>query len=371
MLLGKRRVALCFLFVVSLDLFRKFIFKLYARPVVAPTSMWKEGCAPQCRTFKKEMSIVFRHAKRKCTELSEELHDCLLLDSPTPFVRYIVETVLGSPLDGSCVKPDCKFSTTYDEEGRAWGNDWPPFGYAMMGRGRLLNFYASIVEVSRNEIPGEILELGVWRGGGMMLASAVNMESDIKRGIHCFDAFDNIKEYNAADAFLSVKEQDVRNWFQQLGVMNEYVHFHVGLFKDTVPLWNPEKKIAVLRIDGNFYDSYQDAMYYLYGSVSVGGIIIFDDVISHPSVAQFWNDFKNEQGLEITLNQIDAQSAWFRKPSEITLNWKYFRAPQDANKETFRQKCPEHVLKKTFGSCHASWQEDFLNTKLNSKPKNQ
>ena len=356
MRLSIRRIAvLIFFSIASLVLFRELIFNLYARPVIAPASLWKEGCTPQCRNFKKRMSMVSRHAKRKCIELSVETHDCLLLGSPSPFVRYIVEAVLGSPLDGSCVKPDCKFSMTYDEEGRAWGNDWPPFGYAMMGRARLLNFYASIAEVNRKEIPGEILELGVWRGGGMMLASAANIESDMKRGIHSFDAFDNIKEYNAADAFLSVKEEDVRYWFEKLGVMNEYVYFHVGLFKDTVPRWNPQQKIAVLRIDGNFYDSYQDAMYYLYGSVSVGGIVIFDDVINHPSVARFWNDFKNEQGLEITLNQIDAQSAWFRKPSDVTLDWKYFRAPQDANRENVRQECPEHIREKTFGRCHASW----------------
>jgi len=67
-----------------------------------------------------EHSVLTR--KQKINELSEESHDCLLLGSPSPFVRYIVEAVLGSPLDGSCCKPDCKFSTRYDEEGRAWGN---------------------------------------------------------------------------------------------------------------------------------------------------------------------------------------------------------------------------------------------------------
>ena len=78
----------------------------------------------------------------------------------------------------------------------------------------------------------------------------------------------------------------------------------MGLFQKTVPLIESDpllSKIAVFRIDGNFYDSYADALYYGYEKVPVGGIVIFDDVFSHAAVMRAWLDFKGDQGLSETV----------------------------------------------------------------------
>lgn len=118
------------------------------------------------------------------------------------------------------------------------------------------------------------------------------------------------------------------------------------MFKDTVPAFNkafPGTKIAVLRIDGNYYDSYQDALYYLYPHVPVGGIIIFDDVMSHSSVEECWKDFKRDYQLSEELIQIDNQGAWFRKAKQITINWSLFRAPKDANKNVASLNVPHYT----------------------------
>ena len=91
----------------------------------------------------------------------------------------------------------------------------------------------------------------------------------------------------------------------------------------------------MLRIDGNFYDSYQDAFYYLYDLIPVGGIIILDDANKfHPAVLRFWSDFKKEQKLPEDLVPIpnDSLGMWFRKEKLIEIDFKYFRPPQDANK---------------------------------------
>ena len=110
----------------------------------------------------------------------------------------------------------------------------------------------------------------------------------------------------------------------------------------------------MLRVDGNFYDSYQDAMYYMYESVPLGGIIIFDDVLSHRNVMRFWKHFKQEQGLVEKLVRIDGHSAWFRKKQEVVLDWKYYRAPQDVNKGD-NPRCPPHIV-----ACHPSWPVSVL-----------
>ena len=203
----------------------------------------------------------------------------------------------------------------------------------MVGSTRLDNFRAAIEEVDRTGISGCIVELGVWRGGAMVLAAAVTEESENKRDLHLYDAFESIPGYHKAQNFLSVSVEDVRNAFHLFDVMRENIYFHKGLFKDTVPAWNKTNAIAVLRIDGNFYDSYQDALYYMYESVPVGGIVIFDDIFSHESVKRCWSDFKTDHGLTEDLNRIDVHAAWFRKEIDVKIDMSRMRAPKDANIE--------------------------------------
>ena len=63
-----------------------------------------------------------------------------------------------------------------------------------------------------------------------------------------------------------------------------------------------QKGIAVLRIDGNFYESYQDALYYLWELVPVGGFVIFDDYVegkNAPWLGHFWAELKRAHGLRL------------------------------------------------------------------------
>lgn len=87
----------------------------------------------------------------------------------------------------------------------------------------------------------------------------------------------------------------------------------------------------MLRIDGNFYDSYQDAMYYLYEYVPVGGFVIFDDYFTHPPAQRFWADWKRDQGAPEELTRIDHHSGYFRKTMEVQVDMARMHPPQDAN----------------------------------------
>jgi len=85
-------------------------------------------------------------------------------------------------------------------------------------------------------------------------------------------------------------------------------------------------------VDGNFYDSYQDAMYYLYDRVPVGGYVIFDDIFSHPHVMRFWKDFQSDQGVAETLHRIDLHSGYFHKTRAVAVDKSRMRSARDANK---------------------------------------
>lgn len=270
---------------------------------------------------------------------------CLLWTEPSPYLDIVCKAVLGFPRFGKCGPGGqaCTKIEPYNVRERKYGNDWPPTGFTMVGRERLENFRSAIEEVNRNKIPGAIVEMGVWRGGAMIMAAAVQEEYErnggtIARRLFLFDAFDEIPKdaYGEESSYLFNTQKDVMDAFESFGLNNTNVYYKKGLFRDTVPTIQSDhllsEGIAVLRVDGNFYDSYQDALYYGFEKVPVGGIVIFDDVMSHPAVMKAWIDFKEDQGLSEDLNRIDTHSAWFRKESDVKINMNKMKPSQDINK---------------------------------------
>ena len=113
----------------------------------------------------------------------------------------------------------------------------------------------------------------------------------------------------------------IRDRYKALGAN---VEFHKGLFERTAPAWNAvaadDRRVAVLRVDGNFYSSYRAVMYAMYERVPVGGIVILDDVMSHRNVMRFWLDFVQAYNMPEKLTRIDKHSAWFMKQREVRLD---------------------------------------------------
>jgi Macrocin-O-methyltransferase (TylF) len=263
-------------------------------------------------------------------KLELEPEQCLIYEKPSPYIELLMRTVVGFPNHGKCAGI-CDGLYPYDATERKYGNDWPPYAFTMIGQQRLENFRAAILEVNRNKIPGAIVELGVWRGGAVIMAAAVSKEAGVPRDIWVVDAFEDLppETYGAASKYLFTSEAGVRENFNSFYVNDpERVHFLKGMFHITAPvLGGAVSSIAVLRVDGNFYDCYQDVMYNLYEKVPVGGIVIMDDVFSHPGPLQFWLDFRNDQGLTEKMIRIDRHSGWFRKERVVPLDITKIRPP--------------------------------------------
>jgi len=213
---------------------------------------------------------------------------------------------------------------------RLIGRDWPAHGVTMVGHARLHNVRHCLERVVAANVPGDFVELGVWRGGASIYARAVlNVLGQRERSVRLFDAFGRIPGYGPATEFLAVTQQDVVSNFETYG-LEEGVHYHAGLFNDTLPRFYHEYKdhyqarIAVLRIDGNFYESYQDALYYMWEFVPVGGFVIFDDYVEgkhSPWLGHFWSEFKRAHGLREQLLAIDWTSSFFQKVTDVKVNW--------------------------------------------------
>ena len=233
----------------------------------------------------------------------------------------------------------------FDAQQRRGGLDWPPVGHTMVGEQRLQNVRDSLEMVVQLGVPGDFAELGVWRGGVCIYARALlNLMCEGSRDVLVFDAFENIPGYADLTQFLSVPEAHVRGAFDKYGVGLAGVHFFKGLFKDSLrsfrdarvaavsgPGGSP-KPIAVLRIDGNFYDSYQDALYYMYDLVPIGGVVIFDDW-THQTCRDAWADFQRDQGFSQEITKIDSVGAFFIKIANVTVDHTKRHPPRDANIE--------------------------------------
>ena len=256
---------------------------------------------------------------------------CLNVDSfRDRYLKLLEMAVTGSLHDeaGTCAGTNCASFAPYNPVDRERGNDWPPFGHTMVGHLRLRNIRMALTLVAENNIPGDFAELGVWRGGAAIYAAAVlSALGQDGRNVHIFDAFESLLGiYGASSEYIAVTEEEVKHNFQKYGYLASNVVFHKGLFDDTVPVFANEtsRQLAVLRIDGNVYESYRVPLYYLYNLVPVGGFVIFDDVLSHAGAMKAWTDFKSEQGLEEELTKIDDHSAWFQKLNKVEVDWQFY-----------------------------------------------
>ena len=203
----------------------------------------------------------------------------------------------------------------------------------MVGLVRLRNVADILWQVIAHAIPGDFAELGVWRGGTCIFAKSILDVMGENRLVHVFDAFGTIPDYSSSAEFLAVRIETVMSGFHMYdayGSNMSNVFFYKGLFKDTLPGYyakhkGSNMKLAVLRVDGNFHDSYQDALYYLYGFVPVGGFVIFDDVFSHKGAMQAWKEFKEDHGLPEELTRIDVHSGYFRKTRSVSVDFTKMR----------------------------------------------
>lgn len=177
----------------------------------------------------------------------------------------------------------------FDQKKRQYGLDWPPYAHTMVGRKRLENILYCTKQILENGIPGDFIETGVWRGGSTIFMRAVLKAYDIRdRNIWVADSFEglpvpNEKAYPADKGDihhtfdeLKIALDSVKNNFKKYDLLDDQVKFLKGWFKDTLPT-APVEKLALVRLDGDMYESTMDAIANLYPKLSPGGFLIVDD----------------------------------------------------------------------------------------------
>jgi O-methyltransferase len=194
----------------------------------------------------------------------------------------------------------------------------------MIGTKRLLNLRYCVRTVIEDQVPGDFIETGVWRGGAcIFMRGALRVYGDTSRTVWVADSFeglpkpdpkypaDNDDKFWTFDA-LRVSLEQVKENFARYGMLDDRVKFLKGWFKDTLPT-APIEKLAILRLDGDMYESTMDGLKALYDKVSPGGFIIVDDYYCVKGCQTAVDEFRDERRIRDEIFNIDGMGSYWRK----------------------------------------------------------
>lgn len=209
------------------------------------------------------------------------------------------------------------------KENRLQGLDWPLIAHSMIGRIRMNNLHMLMNDVIANNVPGDFIETGVWRGGAcIFMAGFLKAHGVRNRKVLVADSFEGLpkpdpqypidatSKFHEQD-FLRVSLPEVQGNFKKYDLLDDSVVFLKGWFKDTLPT-APTEKIAIARLDGDMYSSTMDALNNLYPKVSVGGYVIIDDY-SIGYCAAAVHDFRAAHNITDPLVTIDITGVYWKK----------------------------------------------------------
>lgn len=217
----------------------------------------------------------------------------------------------------------------YEHRGRAEGRVWPRDAHTMIGSLRLNNLQECVEKVIADQVPGDLVETGVWRGGACIFMRAVLEAHGVRdRKVWVADSFEGLPEPDR-DRFpadgkrfvdveplnkrvLRVSLEDVQENFRRYGLLDDQVAFLKGYFKDTLPT-APIDRIAVLRLDGDMYQSTMDTLVHLYPKVSPGGHVIVDDYNALEECAMAVTDYRKENGITEPIVSVDWSEVYWTK----------------------------------------------------------
>lgn len=211
-----------------------------------------------------------------------------------------------------------------DAEKRLTGADFSDIPHTMIGMKRLDNLQYCVEQTLADRIPGDLIETGVMRGGAVIFMRAIlKVHGDTERLVWAADSFEglpapNVEKY-PADAGAAwhlhplgeVSVEHVRRNFARYGLLDDQVRFLKGWFKDTLAT-APIERLAVLRLDGDLYESTMDALVPLYPKLSVGGFLIVDDY-ELPACRQAIHDYRAANGITEEILPIDQSGIYWRK----------------------------------------------------------
>lgn len=233
------------------------------------------------------------------------------------FFRFIARSLSAD------AEPDEAEMARFQLSWREKGWDCPTQAFTMVGLRRLRNFRTLIGRAIEDGVEGDILETGVWRGGASIMARAtLRAWDDTSRRVIVADSFEGLPPPDPAyvqdqgsvlheHAELTVSLETVQANFAKFGLLDTQVTFLKGWFRDTMPT-APVSRLAVLRLDGDMYESTIDPLTHLFDKIPPGGWVIIDDYFI-PACKAAVTDFLAARGVRPEIHEIDGMGVYFQK----------------------------------------------------------
>jgi O-methyltransferase len=189
------------------------------------------------------------------------------------------------------------------------------------------NLQECIIDVLQRGVPGDLVETGVWRGGAtIFMRGVLKAYGETERIVWVADSFEGLPKptpelypADAEDKFylasrvLAVSLEEVQSNFARYGLLDDQVRFLKGWFKDTLPT-APIERLALLRLDGDMYESTIIALRSLYPKLSLGGYVIVDDYEPGlPGCVRAVADFRAEQGITEKMELTGRSGAYWQR----------------------------------------------------------
>lgn len=185
--------------------------------------------------------------------------------------------------------------------------------YTMSGDARLRGLYEAVCHVAERGIAGDVVECGTARGGSAALLGLAMKEFGVKRTLWVFDTFEGMPSPTSADPDYEIAAAyegtcrgdlvDVSALFERLGIL-ETARLVKGRFEDTVAR-TETGPIALLHVDGDWYQSVKVCLDHLYDRVSPGGIVQIDDYGHWQGARKAVDEFLAERRVPGALRYLD------------------------------------------------------------------
>ncbi len=200
---------------------------------------------------------------------------------------------------------------------------------------------AALIEAVRyvvaNDIPGDFVECGVWRGGSSMAAALALRElGDETRSLWLYDTYEGMIAPTeedvdiggqSADKKFSERQltddssewcrspvDDVRRNLASTGYPADKVHFVKGKVQDTIPAEMPAGPVAILRLDTDWYDSTRHELEHLYPRLVSGGVLILDDYGYWQGARKAVDEYFEAKGIRPLMGRVDFAGRVILKP---------------------------------------------------------
>ena len=258
---------------------------------------------------------------------------CLAELMPGPAAAYLtllIDVLTRSIFDYEfrpTSRPGLYRKEVIDRRARTLGRDWPHEAETMVGTHRLTHLAACVADLVNEDVPGDLVEAGAWRGGScILMRGALKVLGEDARRVWVADSFNGFPPEDftlATDGnpvettsfqfpLISVGMDTVVRNFQRYRLYDQQVRLVPGWFHESLPEL-PVTSIALLRLDGDLFDSTIAPLEALYPRVEKGGFCIIDDYGDVRECREAVDRFRANHHISEPIEWIDTDAVFWRK----------------------------------------------------------